>query len=250
MSRPATRSIAIALGVIGLTGATAQVSALDFHQQIDDPVVTILGVDDFQTTGADMAGMLVTAHFSASASESVVWQATGTDSGGVFGANQDWSLTQSGDSFHEPWNLFYGGGKGLLVGFSIDGMAAGFGEVGVMFDRTFGFEFGTPGSFMGWDYQTLTDLPFDTVITYRSAIALPGEEPVGDLFRYLDVRFMHRAGDEFSAPGIAGLDGVDLRSLSFIADTDNNIIPEPGSLALLSLGGLMLLARRRNPATR
>jgi hypothetical protein len=221
--------------------------ALDIHSAVEAPPSQILAVSDFATTGAEMAGMEVTALFSNADPETVTWQATGLDSGGAFGLNQDWSLTQSGDTFAAPWTLLYEGSedKGLLIGFDIDGMAAGTGEIGVMFDRTFGFQFGTQGSFHGWDYETLTDVPFDTLITFRSAIALPGESPVGDLFRYLEVRFADRPPDEFSGFGIGGLDGVDVRSVSFRQDTDNNVIPEPATATLLLLGAGVVYARRR-----
>jgi hypothetical protein len=240
-----SRSFYALLATLLMSGGHAL--ALDIHMSVEQPIAQIFAVDDFQTTGADMAGMHVTATFAGGTSETVVWQATGLDSGGAFGPNQDWSLTQTGDTFFSPWTLFYDGNesKGVLTGFSIDGMAAGVGETGVMFDRTFGFVFGTPDSFHGWDYETLDPVPFDTLITYQSAVALPGEDPVGDLFRYLNVRFVERPDDEFNTFRISGLDGLDLRSVRFRQDTDNNIIPEPTTAMLLLTGAMMILARGR-----
>ncbi len=225
--------------------------AADFHFEIADPTVEIPSVSDYQTDGADMAGMAVTAFFSTSAPETVVWTATGVDSGAVNGLKSDWSLTQQGDTFSNPWTLIYTGGtgKGLLTGFRIDGFAAGPGEVGVMFDRTFNGDFGTPDSFLGRDYTTQTaGLPFDTFVLYESQVAVTPNDPVGDEFRYLNVRFLLFGDhDEFTtAPlGIAGLDGANLRSLSFLQDTNNPIVPEPATLALLSIGAAALIVRRR-----
>jgi hypothetical protein len=243
------RTVTIAaVAAFGFAVSVAQ--AADFHFEVLDPVVEIPAVSDYQTTGADMAGMSVTAHFSAAPSETVEWMATGADSGQATGPQQDWTLSQQGDSFANPWTLIYqGGNKGLLTGFRIDGFAAGPGEVGVMFDRTFNGQFGTPDSYKGRDYTTQTvGLPFDTFVVYESQVAIAGDDPVGDEFRYLDVRFVDFGqGDEFSDDPlvVSGLDGDTVRTLSFIQDTNNPIVPEPASVALVAIGAALSLGGRR-----
>lgn len=247
MSHKRIAILVLAIGALSLAPATGA----DYHSETPDPTALIDGVSEYKTTGADMVGMAVTAHFSAAPSETQIWAATGVDSGGVFGAQQDWSLTQNGDTFGNPWTLSYtNAGKGLLTGFSIDGFAAGPKEIGVMFDRTFDDQFGTPGSFKGWDYTTVTaGVPFDTLINFASAVAIVGNDPVGDEFRYLNVRFLNLGDrDEFGniPPTVSGLDGDVIRSLQFIQDTNNPIVvPEPTVLLILSAGAIGMLRRKR-----
>ncbi len=231
--------------------------AADFHGQIDNPTQDIPSVSTYQTNGADMAGMEVTALFSAGAPETVIWMATGATSGGAFGGDGDWSLQEDGDTFSNPWTLSYStaagpGGKGTLVGLMLDGFAAGPG-IGVMFDRTFDGMFGTPGSFLGWDYETLAPVPsFDSFVTYVGAVGVGGAAPVGDEFRWLNVRFRNLptlVGEfDTTAPRLAGLDGINSTALQFRQDTNNPVVPEPATLALLAagaVGGLWLRRRGR-----
>ena len=50
---------------------------------------------------------------------------------------------------------------------------------------------------------------------------------------------------EFIDEVYAGLDGINLRSLSFLQDTNNPIVPEPATLGLLLIGAAALIVRRR-----
>lgn len=241
-----------AMSVVATLGLVGAASAGDvFYMQIDNPTQNIPDVDDYQTTGADMAGMLVTVFFSAAPPETDVWDVTDAVSGEAVGADGDWVLSQSMDTFLNPWTLTYDAftGKGLLTGFRIDGFWAGPGEVGVMFDRTFGGGFGTPNSFRGRDFELVNapGVPFDVIATYQGAVGV-NAPPVGDEFRWLQADFVVMPPDptEFdpTPPRISGLDGTQVRTVQFYADTNNPIIPEPASLLLLAVSGLVALRRR------
>ena len=247
MSKGMRESTLIVLAVL-FVAATSQ--GIVIRSESHPPGETIPSVSDYQTNGADMAGMAVTMFFSAASSETVIWAATGATSGAATGASGDWSLSESDDTFSNPWTLIYQGGKGLLTGFQLDGFAAGPGKVGVMFDRTFDGNFGTPDSFLGRDYDYAgAEPPFDTFVGYQSAIAVGAAPAVGDEFRYLNVRFLYLPDfvDEFTSvpPQRGGLDGDNLRTISFYQDTNNPIVPEPISLALLAAGSLIALRRRQ-----
>jgi hypothetical protein len=207
-------------------------------------------VSSFMTDGADMAGMSVTAFFSAGAPQTVPWVAGGPPgSGAATGAN--WSLGVTGDTFNASWTLQYMGGSGLLTGFRIDGFAAGPGNTGVMFDRTFDAMFGTPNSALGRDFEVVNPVPFDVFVGYEGAVGVGGAAPVGDEFRWLNVRFVNFGGinDEFTTVPLApaGLDGDNLRVLTFRQDTNNPIVPEPATAALMLVGAaaMLFVLRRR-----
>jgi len=217
--------------------------------QIDAPQQDVPQIDDHTTTGDEMAGMTVTAEFSGNTpTETVEWQATGAGSGQATGSvGQGWSLTQSDDTFSNPWTLTYGGGNGLLTGLRIDGFGTNaVGTIGAVFDRTFGFNDGTPGSFLGKDFETVNPEPFDISVTYEGAVGVGGNAPVGDEFRFLDVQFLEGPDTDTGDVIKTGLDGDTIRTLSYLQDTDEAIVPEPASLALVALGGVVMFARRRN----
>jgi hypothetical protein len=107
-----------------------------------------------------------------------------------------------------------------------------------MFDRTFDATFGTVDSFHGRDLELVNpaSVPFDVLVRYEGAVGVGGVAPVGDEFRWLNARFVNLGGitDEFTTVPvpIAGLDGDNIRTLSFLQDTNNPRIPEPSSVAL------------------
>jgi len=243
----------IVLAGMLLLAAAGISQAIVIHSENPLPGEVIFAVSDYQTTGAEMGGMSVTVFFTAAPPETVLWAATGVDSGAAAGAGGDWSLSQAGDTFSNPWTLIYQGGKGLLSGFRLDGFAApDAANVGVMFDRTFDGNFGTPDSFRGRDFEYLgAEPPFDTFVRYESAVAVGAAPAVGDEFRYLNVAFLYLPGfdDEFTTipPQPGGLDGDNLRTFSFFQDTNNPIVPEPFTLVLLA-GGAVLTLRRRKAA--
>jgi hypothetical protein len=209
--------------------------------------------------GDMMEGMTVTARFSDGTSETAPWLATGTPKEGqAMGASGEWHLTQKGNTFNHLWTLEYhqNGGQRLLTGVTLDGMASGILDTQVVFDRSkdasgASIGIGTPVSALGKDFVTSPDpFPhFNIFATYYGEVTITGNPPdpsataVGDIYRFLDIRF-NRSDDDVAA-WPHGLDGYDINSLSFYQDTDNlSRIPEPSSLVMgcLSLG---LIAYRR-----
>jgi hypothetical protein len=207
--------IAAALAVGSAQAATVAV--------VTDPtsIATTSGLTGFQTTGADMSGMSVTATFANGASESLNWSATGATSGGV--ASSLFSLGVAGDTFTANWNLTNLSSSRLTF-LTID---AGVGNT--VFD-TVGFDERTPGSANGLAFEDRAPgVAGSITATYSLAVALNGVGPEGDLFARLALNLIGLTG--------GGLSGA----YAFGADTDNlriagdlNPVPIPGALPLFA----------------
>lgn len=200
----------------------------------------IPGINPQDMTGAGMDGMVVIADFSDGTSEAKLWEDIDPSSGGVFGTG--WSLTESGDTFGGIWTLTrdYTYQARELTRIWIDALTGGsvfdtgfVGELGVEYDISLVDEFGTDGSALGWTLD-LQSAPsnLDIDVTYSDAVALIGQDPVGDIFRYLEIDFTNPGG--FAAGD----------TLTFIADTDK-VVPEPSTLLLLGSGLIGVIAFRR-----
>lgn len=244
-----------------LTAATL-IALFAFHAPASAVVVTVdvaqipgvtesaVGITGFQTTGLDMEGILVTAIFN-SAGEIVEitesWsagQASGSDQDSS-GRDLAFQLSQSGDTFTGAWVLsnLSAFSEAALTGILIDGFPGD-----TVFDRVLPNddfpvppnEIGTPGSDIGKDFFSDTDIPLvqlNILATYMGVVAIGASNPVGDIFRYLDINL---GGGIFSTDP----------SLVFLADTDSvglppGQVPEPGSTLLLLGAGLIALYRRR-----
>lgn len=171
-------------------------------------------------TGADMAGIEVTAYFAGGGSETVTWLATSTDNsipfqegyaGGVTGTG--WALAQQGNTFGDVtpagqqlgvWSL---SSEASLIALEIDALIAGF-----VFDNVFSIEH-TSGSGVGRPFVSNQ---------------FPGPDAV--------------YGDLFSSPDLYGSLTLDwgrtefVGDMLFMADTDRLSVPEPAGVLLLAAG--------------
>jgi len=225
------RRAVLGLSIVGAIGFAPPASAFYSVSFLAGTTNNTDSLTGFGTTGDLMAGMDVTAHFADGSSESTTWTSLGFPAGNAVGA--DWSIFESGDTFGSHWILSNDTGK-TMSRVVID---AGPGDT--VFDTDSSI-FGTPGSARGWTFEVVSDhSALDIMATYVDEVALTGDTPVGDLYRFLDI--------DFHATGLAS--GGDLR---WISDTDNiafagdlTPIPEPSTLLVLSLGGLLGTAVRR-----
>jgi len=221
----------ISLGVVFFLTFFLAVSAHAYTvnvNYIDGTTQVTTGLTGYQTTGAMMAGMKVTAYFPDLSSETLFWAATGASSGGVEGTG--WSLNQSGDTFGGLWTL---SAITDLISVHID---AGLGDA--VFDVVSG-DYGTDGSYLGLPFsvESLSGVDINSITaTYVIAVALEGAVPVGDLYRHLGIGFSDNWTGE----------------LQFKADTDSLLIagdlqpvPEPLTMLLLGLGLAGLTGMRR-----
>jgi hypothetical protein len=157
----------------------------------------------FSTYGSDMGGMRVTASFLDGTSQSLIWGATGSESGGVFGSG--WSLTQSGNTYPQTadlsgsrWTLNSGLGISSLVIDAVPG--------NTLFDNIPGPAEITPGSAEGWNFQPVFGQG-PTSYAYSDPIDISR----GDLFGRLSLYWP------------TGFTGV----MQFLADTDSGTRNDP-----------------------
>lgn len=192
----------------------------------------------YNTTGVQMAGMLVDVFYSDGSSEQVEWVA----GEGTYGqaATDNWTLSLSGDSFSTRFRFQVGDiGDLFVVGLRMDGRSAQ-----VVFDVV-SDSVVSPGSAPGRTPLNVngfstTQATLLTDFTYRHQVGVQGVIH-GDLYALLDIGF--------NDPELGGL--ASGGRISFLSDTDNTVssivlVSEPGALALMlaGLAGLGFVSRR------
>ncbi|TCS37159.1 PEP-CTERM sorting domain-containing protein [Reinekea marinisedimentorum] len=186
---------------------------------------------DFETTvtGADMAGISVTAIYTDGTSDTVIWSATGSESGGV--SETSWSLTQEGstlgeydsstDTIYGLWTFTSDGSVESLI---IDTL-----DTGIVFDTAFIDDLSddTNGSGQGRIFSEV-DVDASTLLEGASSSYFAGYSGL-----FLE--------ELFTTLTLDSLTGV--TTLTFWADTDA-YVPEPSTLMLFGAGLFGLVASR------
>lgn len=223
-SRIGMAAAALVWGLFSFQAANAAVITTDLSTQVSIP-----GVSQFQTDGADMVGMSVTVNF-LGGSETVQWAATGADSGAATGAG--WSISESGDTFTDnAWSVDFG--TLSVTSIVLDGTPGL-----TLFDRSLP-DPGTAGSANGKDWVSSLLNDADIEVEYSNVVGVGAAVPVNDLFQILTVSFL-----DFEQGSVSG-------QFTFSQDTDNDSriqIPEPAMLPLFGLGlaGIAIVARKRS----
>lgn len=161
----------------------------------------------YSTYGNMMGGMRVTANFLDGSSQSLIWGATDSRSGGVFG--NAWALTQSGNTYAPDnsspeaaaWILSnYGSGITSLVIDAIPG--------NTVFDNLYEVDSSlqTPGSERGWPFETISGQAPSSF-----AYSVPIDISRGDLFGTLSL---------YWSGGFTGI-------MKFFADADSGTSSDP-----------------------
>lgn len=230
--------ILFSLAVSALTGllagsAPAGAVSVNF---VAGTINSTLALSDYYTTGNTMAGMKVQVFFQDAGSETATWAITGSASGAATGTG--WFLTESGDTSSAPWILVNVSARNI----SRVLMDAGSGNA--VFDTYFSNQSGTDHSALGSDFRVTSGADsLNIIATYRDQVALTGQAPVGDLYRYLEISF---PDTPFAA----------INKFHFNAATDSlritgdlQPVPLPGAWlllgsALLGLAGMGLRRRK------
>ena len=229
------------LGVLfaSAIGNIANAGTITTIAQNTGTTVNAIDLTGFSTNGAGMTGMTVSALFGGG-TVTCIWAPTGIDSGGCSGLAAgvgSFAVSQSGDTFSSNWTLTNTTAVGAapipLLRILFDGITGS-----TVFDRTFGGLTGTNGSALGADATGTTPAgqPNGSA-TYIDLVSTLGNPPVGDIFGRLSIDFGNGLLPQGAATWVADTDTIGLRG--------GGNTPEPGTWAMLLLGGSALLGVRR-----
>jgi len=228
----------------------------------------IIDVSGFMTTGEDMGGMRVTAHFTpdlVTTTETVFWNPGALGSGAGSAVGTGWRLDETGDTWSSSWRLFGDGPNLQLYAITLEGFLPSDDPVSVratVFDRTEPF-FGTNGSYRGNDLDPLAKAGVWEHVRVQyidevDSLAHPGPNPVRDLYRVMRLIF----GRVIQTPELPIFEPVAFDfndELLYLQDTDtvgervpngdpgDEGTPEPAGLALVAIASAIVgaMSRRR-----
>ncbi len=188
-----------------------------------DPLV-FAGLISNQVTGADLAGLVMTATYNTPGSPTTVtsvWIPTGPTSGAASTPAVSISVTgNAGDPLAWRYQSIF---LSPLASLDFDGSAAG-----IYFDRAHSGP-GTPGSGPGADISFGPLMPSGVdsqfVVTYSRAVNLNGASPQNDLYAKLTINF-----------GSGPYGGLEPQDFNFTQPVDRNVTPEPNSSWLILTG--------------
>ena len=241
------------------------------HISIPGTQHDITDISGFMTTGEDMGGMRVTAHFAPDlmgASETVNWNPGAPGSGAGAAVGTGWRLDEAGDTWNSLWRLSADapGSNVTIFGVVLEGFMESDDPVSdraTVFDRTDPF-FGTDGSFRGRDLDPFASagawthvrvVYFDEV--ENLAHVPPPASPVGDIYRAMQIQF----GDLIEMDPLPIFNPVPFvggDELLFVQDSDTvgeripngprgeEGVPEPASAVLIAVGLIAISHLRRD----
>jgi hypothetical protein len=176
-------------------------------------------------TGADMAGIEITAFFGDGTQDTQVWSALSSTSGGV--STNAWSLMLDGNTFGD-----FDSATGTLYGdWTLNNLSVADGIIGLTVNAS------------------IADFYFD--IIPGTAISTPGSEagrPFAATIGSATASFSDAYGSQGDLFGIMAITGFDLNvadSLVFLTDTDKAEIPEPSTMFTFALGLIALTSLRK-----